>query len=49
MNQQEADELVKRFLAELEACPTEEQRIAKVWELIHGIILSARKQKEREA
>jgi hypothetical protein len=40
--EQEANELVRQFLAELEACKTEEQRIAKVWELIGGIVKSVR-------
>lgn len=40
---QEADELVKRFLAELDACKTEQERIAKVWELVHGVAKGARK------
>jgi hypothetical protein len=40
---QEADALVKQFLAELDACTTEEERIAKVWELVHGVAKGARK------
>lgn len=41
---QEADELVKRFLRELDACTSEDERIAKVWELVHGVARGARKQ-----
>ncbi|HET7639937.1 MAG TPA: hypothetical protein VFK47_14510 [Ktedonobacteraceae bacterium] len=41
---QEANELVKRFLRELDACKTEQERIAKVWELVYGVEKGARKQ-----
>ena len=41
--QHEADELVKRFLRELDACQTEQERLLKVWELVHGVVRRARK------
>ncbi len=39
---------IKQFLVELDACKNEEQRIAKVGELIFGITGAARRAAERK-
>ncbi len=39
---------IKQFLVELDACKDEEQRIAKVGELIFGITGAARRAAERD-
>lgn len=39
----EADELVRQFLRELDACATERERMDKVMELVFGVTRAARK------
>ncbi len=43
----EKDTLVRLFLRELDACKTEDERIAKVMELVYGIVKSANREYER--
>lgn len=46
--EQEAFELARRFLRELEACQTEYERVYKVLELVHGVVRGARRHQEQE-
>lgn len=43
MEQAEMHTLVRRFLAELDACRTERERMDKVMELVFGVVRGARR------
>ena len=46
--EQEAYDLARQFLAELDACKTEQERVYKVLELVHGVTRAARREPEQE-
>ena len=46
--EQEAYDLARQFLAELDTCKTEQDRVYKVLELVHGVARGARDQQEQE-
>lgn len=46
--EQEAFDLARQFLRELDACATEKERIFKVFELVGGVSRAARREKQQE-